>query len=252
MTAEAPDPQSHFQSEGEAYARWRPSYPPALAAALAERAPDRVLAVDVGCGTGQLTVQLAEHFEQVAGLDVSASQIGAAPARENVRYHVGPAEDLSGLPERASLIVAAQAAHWFDLRRFYQSVRAVARPQAVVALVSYGVMKVDVALCERFDAFYWNELAEAWPPERRHVETGYAAFDFPFEEETPPQLSIVRAWPLEALLGYVETWSAVKRLRRDGGGARVDAFRADMAALWGDPGEPRDMVWPIAMRLGRV
>lgn len=36
---------------------------------MAAAAPDTVLAVDVGCGNGQLTGQLAGHFDQVLGLE---------------------------------------------------------------------------------------------------------------------------------------------------------------------------------------
>jgi len=42
--------------------------------------------VDVGCGSGQLTVQLAAHFDEVVGLDQSADQIANARAHEGVRY----------------------------------------------------------------------------------------------------------------------------------------------------------------------
>lgn len=71
-----------FDQGGQAYARFRPEYPPALAAYLASLAPDTALAVDVGCGNGQLSKLLAAHFEAVAGFDPSEDQIAhAAPQR---------------------------------------------------------------------------------------------------------------------------------------------------------------------------
>ena len=36
------------------------------------------MAVDVGCGTGQATFALADHFKRVVGIDISESQIGEA------------------------------------------------------------------------------------------------------------------------------------------------------------------------------
>src|SRR5690606_22222870 len=126
-----------FDQGGQAYARFRPQYPAALAAYLASIAPDTALAVDVGCGNGQLTHLLAEHFTAVAGFDPSADQLAPATTRANVTYQCAPAERLP-LPDRcASLISAAQAAHWFDLPAFYAQVRRIAKPGAVVALISY-------------------------------------------------------------------------------------------------------------------
>lgn len=243
---------SHFQTGGAAYARYRPTYPPALAEALASLAPNRSLAVDVGCGAGQLSVLLAEAFERVEARDVSADQIAHAAAHPRVRYAVAPAEALGVAPCSAALITAAQAAHWFDLPRFYAEVRRIAAPGAVLALISYGVAALEGPLAERFAEFYWRDLAACWPPERRHVETGYAEFDFPFDECAPPPLRIERRWDLAALLGYVETWSAIKQARRRGLSDRIDAFFSDARELWGDPATERRVTWPIAMRVGVV
>ena len=111
--------KDHFSERSADYAANRPTYPPQLAGFLAEHSPGRTLALDCGCGTGQLSVQLAEHFAEVVATDASAAQIAAATPHPRVRYRVAPA-DASGLePVSADLIVAAQAAHWFDLDAFY-------------------------------------------------------------------------------------------------------------------------------------
>ena len=41
------------------------------------------MAVDVGCGSGQVTRALAPHFRRVVGLDVSAAQIQAGKSVSN-------------------------------------------------------------------------------------------------------------------------------------------------------------------------
>lgn len=248
----APDARSHFQSGGADYARFRPRYPAALASALAGVAPDRRAALDVGCGTGQLSCLLAEHFESVVALDVSADQIAHATPHPRVTYRLGEAETLAVPQETISLVTVAQAAHWFDLPRFYGAARRVAAPGAVLALVSYGVMVAEPPLAERLDRFYWHEIGPHWPPERRHVETGYADLPFPFDALAPPTVDIVHDWPFQGFAGYIGTWSAVKRARAAGSGDLVDRFLADAAALWGDPDQPRRLRWPIRMRLGRI
>ncbi len=245
-------PRNWFATGGDSYARYRPTYPDALAAFLAEVSPDVGYAVDVGCGNGQFTGQLAAHFAEVVGLDPSADQIAHAVGHDRVRYICAPAE-ATGLPDGcAALITAAQAAHWFDLSRFYAEVRRIAMPGAVLALVSYGVPQFDEAIDARFRQFYWNEIGRYWPPERRLVESGYAGIDFPFGEMDWPPMAIRREWDLAALLGYVSTWSALRRVEEAGEGHLVTRFAEDMERLWDDPVRTRSVEWPIAMRLGRI
>ncbi|MFJ3264198.1 class I SAM-dependent methyltransferase [Pseudomonas sp. NPDC086581] len=252
MNSPSADLRNWFDQGGQAYARFRPEYPAELAAYLASMAPDRALAVDVGCGSGQLTRQLAEHFSSVVGLDPSADQIAHAALQENVNYACAPAEELPLLSRSASLITAAQAAHWFDLPRFYAEVRRVAGPNAILALISYGVLRLEGTLGERFEQFYWNEIGPFWPAERKLVDSGYATLDFPFSEFPGPEIAIRLAWNLEEFLGYVSTWSAVRSACE---GEREDLlhdFAADMANRWGDAAVTHPVSWPINMRIGYV
>lgn len=241
-----------FDQGGSAYARFRPEYPRQLATCLASMAPDSTLAVDVGCGNGQLTQLLAPCFDKVVGLDPSADQIANAVPNERIDYRCAPAEQLPLPDASASLITAAQAAHWFDLPAFYAEVRRIAVPGAILALVSYGVLRLEAELDARFQAFYWEEIGPFWPPERKLVDTGYATIAFPFEELAPPALEIRLDWDLSEFLGYLTTWSAVRSAREAGREDLLTAFAGDLAALWGDPNRRRPVSWPIAMRIGRI
>lgn len=252
MPTDATARSDHFRQGGSAYARHRPTYPAPMATALADLAPCRDLAVDVGCGSGQLAHRLASVFDRVEAFDISRDQIAHAPPHPAIRYAVARAEALPVRPATACLVTVAQAAHWFDLPRFYAEARRIAVPGAVLALVTYGVPTVEGPLADRFARFYWQDLAGHWPPERRHVETGYAGLPFPFEERVPPALDIQRSWSLDALLGYVDTWSAVKHARAQGQSARIDTFVGDARRLWGEPDTCHKVTWPIRMRLGRL
>jgi SAM-dependent methyltransferase len=241
-----------FDQGGAAYARHRPDYPDALPAFLAEITPNAVTAVDAGCGNGQFTCQLADHFPAVIGLDPSADQIANAVAHPHIRYLCAPAE-ATGLPDgSANLVTAAQAAHWFDLPRFYAEVRRIAAPGAILALVSYGVPDVDDVLHERFHRFYWNEIGSYWPPERRLVETGYAGIDFPFPELAYPPMEIRREWTLADFRGYLTTWSALRKIEQAGREDIVSGFTNDLDQIWGNPEARRLVRWPITLRLGRI
>jgi SAM-dependent methyltransferase len=252
MSANTSTARNWFEQGGRAYARFRPEYPRQLAAFLASAAPDNQLAVDVGCGNGQLTRLLAPYFSRVVGLDPSADQIANTIPNERIAYQVAAAEQLPLPDTSASLITAAQAAHWFDLPGFYREVRRVGVPGAILALISYGILKLEPELNDRFQKFYWEEIGPYWPPERKLVDTGYASIDFPFEELAPPSLDIRLEWHLSEFLGYLLTWSAVRSAKEAGKEALLMEFANDIAQAWGDPDLKRSVSWPINMRIGRV
>lgn len=241
-----------FDQGGADYARYRPDYPDDLAQYLASLAPDRDLAVDVGCGNGQFTCQLGDHFGAVIGLDPSADQIAHAAPHHRVRYACAPAEALP-LPDRsASLVTAAQAAHWFDLPAFYGEARRIATQGAIIALVSYGVCQLEPEINGRFLTFYRQEIGRYWPPERRLVDSGYADIDFPFATQAAPAMAIRRTWTAAEFLGYVSTWSATRRALDAGQEALLADFARDLLALWSDPAQARPVQWPISVRAGRL
>lgn len=65
--------------------------------------PGKERALDFGCGVGRLTQALAEHFEEVVGIDISSSMVEKARELDRhggtVRYHVNTEPDLAILDE---------------------------------------------------------------------------------------------------------------------------------------------------------
>ena len=244
--------QGYFQDGGSDYAQYRPTYPLELIDALADQSPARQLVVDVGCGTGQLSVLLAERFGQVIATDVSEVQLANAIAHPKVIYRHEAAEAISVETGQADLIVAAQAAHWFDLPAFYQEVRRIAKAGAVVALISYGVPYLESPLNAQFQRFYWQELHRFWPSERHHVETGYTELPFPFETIGMPNFVIRCQWSLNSFVGYLRTWSASKKALAQGSRELLSGFESKLAELWGGSETKQVIVWPISLRAGRV
>lgn len=241
----------HFEDGGESYAKYRPTYPPALAKAIADLTDERRLALDVGCGTGQFSVLLADHFDQVHASDVSRTQIENAERKANVTYKIGSAEMIDAHDQSADLIVAAQAAHWFDLAAFYDEAKRVGKPGGVLALVTYGVLSVDGPARDRIDRFYWQEIHPFWPDGRQHVETGYRAFAFPFEPIEAPALVIEREWTAADFVNYCRTWSSVKRAEQNGRADLLETLEADLRALM-RPDETMAVRWPISVRAGCI
>ena len=244
--------KDHFSQSAAGYAAYRPTYPIELVTFLADTAGRNELAWDCGCGSGQLSTLLAERFAQVTATDASAKQIANAAPHPHVRYACVPAE-VSGLGDHvADLIVAAQAAHWFDLPAFYREVRRVGRPGAVIALVSYGIVKVDEELDPIIGRFYWDVLGPYWPTERKLVEEGYRSLDFPFSEIQAPDMAMSAAWTLPDFLGYLNTWSSVTAMERAIGPEARERFSQELGDAWGPAELERTIRWPISLRAGMV
>ena len=244
--------KDHFSSASAAYRSARPHYPAALFEWLVEQVPGRELAWDAGCGNGQASVALAAHFDRVVATDPSAQQIANAEPHPRVEYRVEKGE-ASMLPDRcAGLITVAQALHWFDLDGFYTQVRRVARPGALLAVWTYGLCSISDEVDPVLDCFYTQTVGPYWPPERRHTENGYAELAFPFEMIEVPPFSMSVAWTLAQLFAYLRTWSATQRYQQANGVDPVMALEPALAQAWGDPERKLAIVWPLAVRAGKL
>ena len=251
MESSSPFPD-HFSCTAAAYARHRPRYPDALFAYLAALAPERTVAWDCATGSGQAAVALVRHFPRVIATDASAEQIAHAAPHPRVEYRTAPAEH-SGLPDAsAELITVAQALHWFDRDAFYAEAARVLRPGGVLAVWSYGALELPGgALQHGIDRFYTETVGPYWPPERLSVEEGYRTLRLPFPEIAPPSFTMEARLSLDALIGYVGTWSAVQRYREATGEDPLPELRDELARDWSATEELRLVRWPLALRVAR-
>ncbi|MGW4096584.1 class I SAM-dependent methyltransferase [Mycobacterium sp. NPDC004974] len=104
------------------YARYRPGYPAAflddLVQGLSLDGTGRLL--DLGCGTGQLTLPLAAHVVEAVGMDhepdmlAEASRQAQEAAVTNVSWIHGNAADLPGNLGHFTLVTMGRSFHWMD------------------------------------------------------------------------------------------------------------------------------------------
>jgi SAM-dependent methyltransferase len=134
--------RSTFDEAAELYDRARPGYPPEVfeeLGALGGVGPGcRVL--EIGCGTGQATLPLAERGCEIVAVELGADL--AAVARRNlarfraVEVVVGAFEDWPLPAERFDVVVAATAWHWVDPAVRVARAAATLRPGGALATIS--------------------------------------------------------------------------------------------------------------------
>jgi len=245
--------KDHFSGHADSYREARPTYPDELFAWLARQAPDNALAWDAGCGNGQATVALAQHFKRVIGTDPSANQIAEGEPRPNIEYRVEPAEQPALADASVSAVCVAQALHWFDHARFYAQVKRVLKPGGMFAAWSYADCSTGEVPIDRIkDHLYVDLTGPYWPPERAHVDAGYQTLPFPFVEIAAPPFDMLAGWNVEQFLAYLRTWSASQRYLKANGTDPVSMIEADFRAAWGDPARVRDVRWKFFVRAGKA
>ena len=244
--------KDHFSGHANAYARYRPDYPPELFEYLAALTNSREVALDCATGSGQAAIGLAKHFSLVVASDGSVSQLQNAEQHPNVAYVANLAEQPALRDGSVDLVVAAQAAHWFDHARFYSEVKRVLKGDGALALWTYGLAFVEPTIDAIVRHFYSDVVGSYWPPERRWVEGAYRDLPFPMQEVSAPTFELHLQWDLDSLIGYIGTWSAVQRYKRAIGQDPLPALRAEIAPCWGSPVESKAVTWPLYLRVGRA
>lgn len=242
--------KDHFSSLAGGYSRFRPGYPPELFAYLGSIAPATDLAWDCATGSGQAALALAPYFTSVIATDASQQQIAQARQHPALEYRVATAES-SGLESGSvDLISVAQALHWFDLPGFMAEAQRVLKVRGVLAVWTYNLFRVTPMVDAVVDDLYWHTLKGYWPRERSMVEDGYAGIVMPLAKLEPPQFHMSAHWDLEHLLGYLRTWSAVRRYREEKGVDPIAAFAARLKQAWGEEELKREVSWPLTLRVG--
>lgn len=244
--------KDHFSKVAKAYAAVRPRYPDELYAFLAARAPARELAWDSATGNGQAAVGLARHVQHVIATDASAEQIAQAIADPRVDYRVARAEQSGLAAASIDLITVAQAAHWFDLDAFYGEVRRVARPNARIALWSYGYFVMSPEIDAVIDRFAEGTLRSYWPAESRVIRDRYRPLPFPFSEIETPGFYMQHSFTLDQLERYFRSWSGVQRYIDSESEDPIPAVMDELRSTWGDPYDTRTASFELYLRVGHV
>ncbi len=108
-----------FKGTAWYYARYRLAYPKAVISLLREQIGGERL-VDLGCGTGELSVPMANYVKEVIGVDPQEEMLNEARLRasradiSNISWRCCRAEDLNIEPSSVDMVTIGAAFHWMD------------------------------------------------------------------------------------------------------------------------------------------
>jgi SAM-dependent methyltransferase len=173
---EAEQPGLRFGRVADEYERVRLSYPAALIDAACARAGlhEGSTVVEIGCGTGKLTRDLAARGLVVEAVEPDGDLIEVARRtvpEQNVRFHQARFEDIELRPAAFPAVFAATSFHWVDPAVGWSKVASVLVPGGVFALLTHagGFLRSEL------DA----EISRIW------TEVSKATADFrPVDDET--------------------------------------------------------------------
>ncbi|TQS31965.1 hypothetical protein Golomagni_07738, partial [Golovinomyces magnicellulatus] len=142
LFADAFNSKTTFSAAG--YAAARPSYPASVfktVVAYHNAQSSSGTLLDLGCGHGLLSRELSPHFGKVYATDPSpgmVAQTTKTTTDPKITVKQANAEDLSFLPDKSvDMVVAGQAAHWFDYSKTWPELARVVKPGGSLAFWGY-------------------------------------------------------------------------------------------------------------------
>ncbi|KAG2160194.1 S-adenosyl-L-methionine-dependent methyltransferase [Suillus bovinus] len=238
------------------YATFRPTYPRSLFDFIfryheLNKGARWDRAVDLGCGTGQATVELTP-FKRVTGVDPSSKMIEIAqstlkntPANTGqYEYTQASAESLTFLEDSSvDLVISAQACHWFDWNKMWPELARVLKKNGSVVFWGYSQLRFAryPSLTQRINAYvegtdplnsigpYWEQPGrsildshlievpdgnEVVPGAFSNFERVFFTGDYYPSLPSPRSVIMRKKMTWDDLLSYFNTWSALHTFRQ--------------------------------------
>ncbi|WP_405494949.1 class I SAM-dependent methyltransferase [Nocardia sp. NBC_00511] len=235
----SPPPPGLFAGTAWHYARYQPGYPQQFFDDILNRLrPDKSgRLLDLGCGTGQLTIPLAPHFIEAVGLDPEPDMLleaanGAHSAGiTNATWIQASSTDLPAQLGKFQLVTMGRSFHWMDREKVLTALGRMTDKNSTVVLANDSCMiRPATAWQQAIEAVQARYLPrDSAPPslpdhaDTRTHEQVLTHSPFPRVERIAYEFD--RVWTREQAIGYL--YSTSLPLRRLLGNRRAD-FEAEV------------------------
>lgn len=229
-----------FKGAAQYYSKYRPMYPPSLIRYLIRKFSlnGEQQLLDLGCGTGQLTMRFSDWCRKIVGIDLEREMLVEAKRLQNemrvnnIHWYEGNLEKYkTETNEKFNLVIIAKAFHWMDRVQVLDELYELVTDNGGVAIIDhYEPNKKPTRWQEQL-----NQVIEKWySKERRAGKTIYshpsisheeilANSKFKLEIEHLPPFEIT--WTIDAILGnHYSTSFGSKRFLGD----HVEAFENEV------------------------
>lgn len=163
------NPGNIFKGTAWYYAKYRRPYPVRLISEVIEyyKLDGKGKLLDLGCGTGELTLPLAKYFEECFGIDPSADMLAEAKIKAerkgvpNIQWIESTAENVDQLLAPVRLTTAGVSFHWMN--------------QPVVLKNIYAMTEKDggMAIIGDVSPVRGKEKTEDWKMKRKELIAKY-------------------------------------------------------------------------------
>jgi SAM-dependent methyltransferase len=158
-----------FDQHAEVYDRFRPTYPDSVIDELLGPVPAGLDVLDVGCGSGIASRQMAQRGAKVLGVELAPLMAEIARGH-GIEVEIAAFEGWDAAGRTFDRVTSAQAWHWLDLPIATAKAASVLRPGGKLGLIwNAGCQPDDLA--DALEEVY----ARVVPPGGHRLFRGYAA-----------------------------------------------------------------------------
>ena len=200
------------------YAQYRPGYPKRFFDNIVDRfaldGTSRLL--DLGCGTGQLTLPLAEHVAQAVGMDPEPEMLAEAARQAqaggvpNVAWTQGSSNDLPGSLGRFKLVTMGRSFHWMNREQVLTDLDRMVDDDGGLVIANDGCL---VRPTTRWQQAIEDLQSRFLPPETLRIPAGVPEpheailARSPFRAFDRTTYEYDRPWTIEQAIGYLYSTS---------------------------------------------